>query len=117
MTWDGEERRNSNNSVLYELVSELSRKVDNLFAEHRAVRTIIEDHMKGEDHLLKEFKNAFPDGDPQGHRAYHDAVIKELERKARFRDAVIEKSLAGLVWMGLVGIGTAVLAYLKDHLK
>lgn len=113
--WDGEERRQD--SVLYDIVANLNEKVDKLVDEHKATRLIIEDHMKGEDHLLREFKNAFPEGDATGHRAYHDTVMKELERRAKFRDAVIEKSLAGLVWMMLVAFGTAVWQYIKDHLK
>jgi hypothetical protein len=42
-------------------------------------------------------------------------AISAEARKIRFRDAVIEKSLAGLVWAGLVGIGYIVLDFLKNH--
>ena len=42
-------------------------------------------------------------------------AISAQARKIRFRDAVIEKSLTGLVWAGLVGIGYIVLDFLKNH--
>lgn len=116
--WDGDDRRTpSTESVVLGIMANLNEKIDRLVVEHQATRSLIEDHMKAEDHLLQEFKNAFPEGDANGHRAYHDTVMKELERRAKFRDAVIEKSLASLVWMVLVGIGTAAWAYVKDHLK
>lgn len=116
--WDGEDRRQQNTeTMLFDIVANLNEKVDRLFEEHLTTRTLIEDHMKGEDQLLQEFKNAFPDGNPHDHRSYHESVMKEFERRAKFRDAVIEKSLAGLVWALLVGMSTAVWAYIKDHLK
>ena len=42
-------------------------------------------------------------------------AISAQARKIRFRDAVIEKSLTGLVWAGFVGIGYIVLDFLKNH--
>jgi hypothetical protein len=42
-------------------------------------------------------------------------AISAQARKIRFRDAVIEKSLTGLVWAGLVGIGYIFLDFLKNH--
>lgn len=42
-------------------------------------------------------------------------AIEAEARKIRFRDAVIEKSLAGLVWSGILGIGYILLDFLKNH--
>ena len=42
-------------------------------------------------------------------------AIKEQSDRAALRKAVIEKSLAGLVWSGLVGLGYLVVDYLKAH--
>lgn len=42
-------------------------------------------------------------------------AIEAESRKIRFRDAVIEKSLAGLVWSGLVGIGYLIVDFFKNH--
>lgn len=40
------------------------------------------------------------------------AIKAEVER-AEFRKAVIQKTLAGLLWAGLVGIGVAIMHYLQ----
>lgn len=40
------------------------------------------------------------------------AIKAEVER-AEFRRAVIQKTLAGLLWAGLVGIGVAIMHYLQ----
>jgi hypothetical protein len=42
-------------------------------------------------------------------------AISAEARKIRFRDAVIEKSLAGLVWAAIVGVGYVFLDFLKNH--
>lgn len=42
-------------------------------------------------------------------------AIEAEARKIRFRDAVIEKSLTGLVWSGIVGFGYILLDFLKNH--
>jgi len=42
-------------------------------------------------------------------------AIEAEARKIRFRDAVIEKSLAGLVWSGILGIGYIFIDFLKNH--
>jgi hypothetical protein len=42
-------------------------------------------------------------------------AIEAQAKRIRFRDAVIEKSLAGLVWSGLVGIGYLIVDYLRAH--
>lgn len=42
-------------------------------------------------------------------------AIAAQARKIRFRDAVIEKSLTGLVWAAIVGVGYVFLSFLKNH--
>lgn len=42
-------------------------------------------------------------------------AIEAESRKIRFRDAVIEKSLAGLIWAGLAGFGYILLDFLRNH--
>jgi hypothetical protein len=42
-------------------------------------------------------------------------AIEAEARKIRFRDAVIEKSLTGLVWSAIVCFGYILLDFLKNH--
>ena len=42
-------------------------------------------------------------------------AIEAESRKIRFRDAVIEKTLGGLIWSAIVGVGFIVLDFLKNH--
>ena len=65
------------------------------------------------EEVADRFNRSMPGGDPDGHRKYHELVIKEAEDKANFRKAVIEKSIASLVWTFVVFIGSAMLFYVK----
>ncbi|MEY4346330.1 MAG: hypothetical protein RL032_2162 [Pseudomonadota bacterium] len=42
-------------------------------------------------------------------------AIAKQEQSIRLRQAVIEKTFAGLVWAGIVGVGAVFLDYLKGH--
>lgn len=54
-----------------------------------------------------DLKRAFPNGDTEGHRRYHDTMIVMIEEKRRLRIAVQEKTISGLVWATLVFLGMA----------
>ena len=56
---------------------------------------------------------AFPEGDAEGHRRYHEIVVESEKTKLAFKRSVIEKSLAALVWTLLVFLGTSVWAYVQ----
>jgi len=63
--------------------------------------------------LRDMFSSAFPDGDPSGHRTYHEAQIKYMEERVKLWQDIRGKTLAGVVWLGLLALGTAVWEYVK----
>jgi hypothetical protein len=42
-------------------------------------------------------------------------AIASEARKIKFRDAVIEKTFAGLVWAGIAGLGYVLLDFFRNH--
>lgn len=42
-------------------------------------------------------------------------AIAAEARKIKFRDAVIEKTITGLVWSGVLGIGYVFLDFFRNH--
>jgi len=53
------------------------------------MRTELSDHMRDETAELAKsvavmMKEAFPEGDPVGHRRHHEAVIRKAEASAKF---------------------------------
>lgn len=57
--------------------------------------------------------DAFPAGDTEGHRRYHELQMQLLEERRRLRIAVQEKTISGLVWGLMVFIALAAWAYFK----
>jgi hypothetical protein len=52
-----------------------------MFVEIRGMRQELHGHIQDESMVLK---HAFPNGDPDGHRAAHDAWIRKAESQAKF---------------------------------
>lgn len=42
-------------------------------------------------------------------------AIKKESQSIKLREAIIEKTLTGLVWLLLIGIGSAAIAWLNSH--
>lgn len=53
---------------------------------------------------VQKLYGAFPSGDIDGHRRYHDLIITQTEEYRQLRVAIREKTLGGLVWAAIVGI-------------
>lgn len=60
---------------------------------------------------------AFPGGDVEGHRRYHEMLIEGLEEKRKLRRAIQEKTISGLLWSVIVFMGVALWTYVKTHIR
>lgn len=61
--------------------------------------------------MEKRFADAFPGGDHVGHCRYHDLMIEDINSRKKLRQAVMEKTISGLVWAAVVGAGVAIWNY------
>lgn len=68
----------------------------------------MENRHKASEDALKLLGSAFPDGDFAGHNRYHKYLIDKLEERRKLRIAIQEKTISGLVWAAVVGLGLAV---------
>lgn len=67
--------------------------------------TLTESEWKEEiNSRLKKVEDAFPAGDAEGHRRYHETQIEILGERRRLRIAIQEKTISALIWSGIVGI-------------
>lgn len=79
-------------------------------AEERIVKEI-------KAHIDAKFTDAFPDGDPHGHRMYHERSIKDADKWARIKGSVTEKLLTGGVWLLLAFFAMAAWEAFKAEVK
>lgn len=64
------------------------------------------------DDLERRFVESFPGGDHVGHCRYHALMIEDLAERKKLRQAVMEKTVAGLVWAIMLGLGLACWKYI-----
>lgn len=105
-------RKDSPLPILLELVKkvhESQKKLDEKLTEHMTKET---DELA--QAVMKLMNDAFPGGDPLGHRNYHEASIKKAEEQTKFW---AEMRVAAAKWVGLGVLtflaGAAWTAFLK----
>ncbi len=67
--------------------------------------------------MEKRFADAFPGGDHVGHCRYHELMIEDISARKRLHQAIMEKTISGLVWAAVVGMAIASWHWLKAALK
>lgn len=104
-----EDRRKSDpNAPLFQLINQLHGVVQNL---EQALQRSTDDQKKAVADVLDR---AFPEGDPEGHRRYHEAAIAAAEEQ---RDFWKKLKLELFKW-GLIGfIGWSVYAMWTSFLQ
>lgn len=67
--------------------------------------------------MHKLIADAFPNGDPHGHRAYHELQIRQADGWDRIKGEVISKVVTGGVWVGLGWLCFAIWQAFKESVK
>lgn len=98
----------------------LVRAIDNLrddiglrHTENTSSLEVIEKDIKVLTERVDDLARGFPNEDPDGHRLYHDAVIKRMEARTRFYEALRAELAKQGVWSLIVFIGGAIIYYVR----
>lgn len=94
--------------AMLQLLKNLQDGIDELkqsFAEHTVQQRA---------DLERVVKQGFPDGDPDGHRRYHEAEIKAAEERAKFW---AQMRIEGAKWAGLGALAFAASAAWHEFIK
>ncbi len=81
---------------------------DDLVATIEAMARDLHDIKKNVNDLAA---TAFPGGDIEGHRRYHQVMIERNLEIRRLRVAIQEKTISGLIWAFIVFLGLCVFSY------
>lgn len=99
-SWDGAERRREQD-MLFDLIQQQNEKLDKL-------TEFVQTSTSAQAQRLESLASGFPDGDPAGHRRYHEAEIKRIEARAEFwsklRLSVTQWGLLGFLGWALVSL-------------
>lgn len=66
------------------------------------------------DQVDKHMKDAFPNGDLEGHRLFHDAMIARTRELRALKIVIRDKTLAGLVWSAMAFVGWCIWSTIKQ---
>lgn len=65
---------------------------------------------------IDDLHKAFPGGDWEGHRRYHEVLIDRIERRAKLYDAMLEELTKKGMWALIVFVGGAILYFIRGKL-
>ena len=65
------------------------------------------DTLKGITAVNQKIMSAFPSGDVDGHKRYHETMIEDMQSRKDLTKAIKEKTISGLIWAGMVAAGAA----------
>ena len=93
--------RRQNQRILFDLIQQQNAKLDKL-------TEFVQTSTSTQAQRLESLASGFPDGDPAGHRRYHEAEIKRIEARADFwaklRLSVTQWGLLGFLGWALVSL-------------
>jgi len=69
------------------------------------------------DVMDKHIMRAFPEGDVDGHRIYHELIIQRTREIKSLKLAIMEKTIVGLVYAAVIFLGLCILEGLKQKIK
>ncbi|WP_018991310.1 hypothetical protein [Aromatoleum toluclasticum] len=112
--WDGGERRRTSPYTMRELEEHIDERIRLRLADHAADEGR---RMDGKfDELKTLLASAFPGGDPLEHKRYHDEVIEWMQERRALWISIREKTITGLLWALLVGMGGAIWHAIKTKI-
>lgn len=107
----------------YQCLIQILATVNIINAEVKAVRELrveVDAIQQSLDAHLEEapklYRSAFPEGDPDGHRRYHESLLKAAEERAEFWKRMRIKAGEMTVWAFLACISAVLIYYWNGHM-
>lgn len=95
----------------------LKEDLDQRHGENITAQAVTEKKIVEAIRGIDELRKAFPDGDADGHRRYHESIIRKNEAREKFyEDLRAELAKKGL-WAVIAVIATAMWFYVKSKLS
>lgn len=99
------------------LISAFEKFDQRLGREHAENLSVSAEHQREVNERLDALQRAFPGGDPEGHRRFHEALIEQAAERAKFWRELRGKLMERGIWAaGLFLVGLLVL-WLKGEIK
>ncbi|MEX3972264.1 hypothetical protein [Paraburkholderia caribensis] len=96
-------------------VDSLRTEIGERHVENTSSLEVLEKDLKVVIERVDDLARGFPDGDWEGHRRYHEAVIQKMEARTKFYDDLRTELAKKGLWALLVLVGIAVWQYIKTR--
>lgn len=77
------------------------------------LKKMLDEHFQA---VKVQLSSAFPDGDPVGHRIYHETQLKYMQSRIQLWTDIRNKTIVGVVWAVILALFSASIEYVKMKL-
>jgi hypothetical protein len=109
---DGESFR-----AVVDALDALRDEIGTRHVENTSSLEVLEKDVKVLIDRVDDLAKGFPDGDWEGHRRYHEAVIKKMEARTKFYDELRAELAKKGMWALILMMGAALWFYVKSRLN
>lgn len=104
------------NEVVAAILS-LKEDLDQRHGENITAQAVTEKKIVEAIRGIDELRKAFPDGDADGHRRYHESIIRKNEAREKFYDDLRAELAKKGLWALIAMVGVALWAFVKSKLN
>lgn len=102
--------------AVVEAVDSLRNEIGERHVENTSSLEVLEKDLKVVIERVDDLARGFPDGDWDGHRRYHEAVIQKMEARAKFYEDLRGELAKKGVWALIALLGVALWQYVKGRM-
>lgn len=102
------------------IVAAIDALRDEIIQRHVENTSINETQTTKLDEVIRrvdDLHKAFPGGDWDGHRRYHETLISKAEARTKFYLGLCDDLAKKGLWIVIIALGAALLRYLQAHIK
>lgn len=101
-------------SAVVKAIDNMRDEIGQRHTENTTSLEVVQKELKIVIDRVDDLAKGFPDGDWDGHRRYHEVVIRKMEARTKFYEDLRMKLLDRGIWALLAFVGAAVLYYVKS---
>jgi hypothetical protein len=103
--------------AIADALDRLRDEIGQRHTENTSTLEVVEDKLNVLFDRVDDLAKGFPDGDWEGHRRYHEAVIKKMEARTKFYDDLRGDLAKKGLWAVILTMAAAIWFFLKSKLN
>jgi hypothetical protein len=103
--------------AVVEALDSLRDEIGQRHTENTDTLEVVEKKLEVVIERVDDLAKGFPEGDAEGHRRYHEALIEKAKARTRLYEQLLEKLMEKGIWALLLLLAFSLWQYIKAQVK